>query len=1052
MRNKNMQNKTVYFIKIGMFLGAFFPLLPCQALPIWEWNFERRIKNSYFESSNAAGKKLWMIGKEREKSGINQSNALDCGSGAYNYIAELDMLWKAFTIELNLKLDKEVNAKNGNTILWYASNHFGRRDFLFKITPKNELSAQFLIKTDDGKKILKNYTVKSKPLAISPGKFHKVKISSVSGGICSIFFDDILVASRKNALSFSDLAGKSPKYYPLLIIGGEARTGKPRFKLNGSIDDLKIYNKKVENSSLLPSATASGSLKAYPPDIPLLLNKKAVSTSFNILDINTQGGVVFTQADKAFQKCAATAELERKNNTLSVQFNAPFLPSHPVEGKTNSIWAGELVEFFLADEKQKIYYQYVYNVSNRQQAAFAWTFNHTPIHDWRSSFKADFKKSANKYQVIFTIPEKEIRLNTADGKNVYRINFTRSGKSTGGRSTWAKTGQNFHNISAFGTVLSGNYSDFLQEELKKILKDPQWGKNPQISQKAAALEQAISEKGNLPSNFQFFKKKLENFKTELIMQKIAGKKLIISQPGLWTDDISPGMLTVVPEKFRIRMPQNTTTFLGLAVSNMSDKRYLGRIKCMDTFPVNRFDNFPVDRFPLDRGFREAIPHEDNNGTSYYDALAELPLGQLLRVAPKETASIWLKLSSHNMPAGIYKTNIVLKSASEGINNEVIPLEVEVLPVDLGKIKIDVMHYNYIQSRFIDRFKAPKDELLKYLIERNVNYIYCNVPGGKDMDIYPPMEENGTPGKCDFSQLDRNIDLYIRNGMALDRIKLIFYLAMDYPGYCMKNKGKNCRFEQFSNEWCQGIKSFFQQLFDHLKAKYKITSDRIVFIPVDEPRGDFNDQKSSAFKACKYARFLKKVVPQAVLMANPYDLNNTAVCKNNLKKLAECIDIIAPYSGQLSPALVKYIKSLKFKEYWTYNILQKIHKPEAYRRKIWENMYYGFSPVSPYWHVDQSDGGDAFCSFDVDTSFGVRRNDYATVFADFSNGKGLVSRRQEAHYLGTEDAKIIILCRKLTQGKPQAAAVEQIIARGAAGDMETIEKCRDKLLEIALQLK
>ena len=119
------------------------------------------------------------------------------------------------------------------------------------------------------------------------------------------------------------------------------------------------------------------------------------------------------------------------------------------------------------------------------------------------------------------------------------------------------------------------------------------------------------------------------------------------------------------------------------------------------------------------------------------------------------------------------------------------------------------------------------------------------------------------------------------------------------------------------------------------------------------------------------------------MANPYDLSNTAVCRNNLKKLSECIDIIAPYSGQLSPALVKYIKSLNFKEYWTYNILQKIHKPEAYRIKIWENMHYGFSPVSPYWHVDQSDGGDAFCSFDVDTAYGIRRNDYATIFADFS---------------------------------------------------------------------
>ena len=1048
-----MKNKLTCFAKLSIFLAAFTAFPFCEASPVWEWNFERKVKNSYYESDKASGQKLWMNGKARAASGINQSNALDCNPDSYNYIANLDITWNAFTIELQFKLDSETDPKNGNTILWYATNHFARRDFLFKITPKNELSAQFQVKTDDGRKVLKNYIVKSKPLAITPGKFYKVKISSVSGGVCSIFLDDVLVASRSNALSFSDLKGKSPKYYPLLIIGGEARFGKPRFKLNGVIDNLKLYNKEVKtSSSALPDSASAVSFESFPSDIPVPLKKKITTSPFNILDLDTQGGVVFTKADKIFQQCAATAELETTGDDLLVKFNAPVLPAHPVQGKTGSFWSGELVEFFLADESRKVYYQYLYNVSNRQQQAIAWTFNHTRIHDWKSSFKADYQKTANGYQVKFTIPASEIQLDTADSSKVYRLNFTRSGKSTGGRSSWAKVGQNFHNVSAYGTAIAGNYSDFLLKQLEKIAADSKLSGNPEVSKKMAALRKEISQKGNSPAHFKFFSKKLENFKTELVMLKIAGKKLIISQPGIWTDEITPGMMTVIPEKFTVRMPQNTTTFLGFAVSNMSDKRYLGRLKCMDKFPVNRFDNFPVDRFPLDRGFREAIPHDDNNGVSYYDALAELPLGQLLRIAPKETASIWLKLSSDNMKPGIYKTNIVLKSASEGIGNEVIPLEVEVLPIDLGKINVDVMHYNYIQSRFIDSFKAPKDELLKYLIERNVNYIYCNVPGGKDMDIYPPMNANGTPGKCDFRQLDRMIDLYIRNGMSADRIKLIFYLAMDYPGYCMKNKGVNCRYKQFSDEWSTGIKSFFQQLFAHMKAKYNITPDRIVFIPVDEPTGDFNDPKSSAFKAYKYASFLKKLVPEAVLMANPYDLSNTAVCRNNLKKLSECIDIIAPYSGQLSPALVKYIKSLNFKEYWTYNILQKIHKPEAYRIKIWENMHYGFSPVSPYWHVDQSDGGDAFCSFDVDTAYGIRRNDYATIFADFSNGKGIVSRRQEAHYLGTEDAKIILLCRALAKGKPQAETVEKIIAKGASGDMETIEKCREELLKIILQLK
>ena len=1048
-----MKNTIDNFIKNCIFLSACAILPLCAAdAPIWEWNFEKTIKNTYLESKKASGKKLWMNGKARQNAGINGSNALDCNQESYNYAANLAMPWQAFTIELQFKLDNDVNAKNGNTILWYATNHFGRRDFLLKITPKKELYAQFMIKTDDGEKILKNYILKSKALNITPGNFHKVKISSVSGGVCNIFFDDVLVASRNNALSFSDLSGKSPKYYPLLIIGAEARTGKARFKLDGVIDNLKIYDQEIKDSSSGINDVESVSFNSLPPDIPILLKKKITTTPFNILDVDTQGGVVFTKANKIFEQCAATAEIELQKNNLIIKFIAPVLPSHPVETAAKNIWSGELVEFFLADESRKIYYQYIYNVSNRQQKAIAWNFNSTKIHDWQSSFKSEFLKTSKGYQVKFIIPISEIQLDTVSPNAIYRINFTRSGKSTGGRSSWAKTGQNFHNIAAFGTAISGNYSDFLQKKLQDLTTDSQTAKNQKISEKIAALQKEISQKGNSAGSFKSFCKKLENLKNELVVLKIAGKKLIISQPGLWTDEITPGMMTSIPEKFKIRMPQNTITFLGFAVSNMTDKRYLCRIKCMDTFPVSRFDNHPVNRFALDQGFREAIPHDDNNGTSYYDALAEMPLGQLLRVAPKETASVWLKLSSHNMKPGIYKTNIVLKSATEEINNEIIPLEVEVLPIDLGQINIDVMHYNYIQSRFVNDFKSPKNELLKYLTERNVNYLYCNVPGGNDMDIYPPMNADGTPGKCDFSQLDRAIDLYIQNGMAADRIKLMFYLAMDYGSYCMKNKGRLCTFKEFSPEWTAGLKSFFNQLFVHLNSKYKITPDRIVFIPVDEPRGDFNNQKSTAYKAYKYAKFIKSIVPQAVLMANPYDLSDTEVCKNNIKKLAEYIDIIAPYSGQLSPALIKHIKSLNFKEYWTYNILQKIHKPEAYRKKIWENMHYGFSPVSPYWHVDQSDGGDAFCAFDVDTAYGIRRNDYATIFADFSNGKGVVSRRQEAHYLGTEDAKLIILCRQLAKGKPQAAQIEAIIAKGATGDMETIEKCRDELLDIALQLK
>lgn len=1022
------------------------------AQPVWEWHFEKKVQTSYLESEKSRKSNLWLRGDQRMNAGVNGSAALDCNPKSYNFIANHKMLWKEFTIEMKFKLDAEPDAKNGSTLIWYGVNHFGKRDFLFKITPRKELMANFISIEDNSRKILRSFTVTSKPLDIVPGKFHTVRISSVSGGALKIYFDGVLVAAKDKAMSFSDLDGTSPKYYPLLIVGAEARMGRPRFQLNGVIDDLKIYDKAVEDDSsaeeTLPQAEAETDL-----DLPLVLGKESVTPPFRVLDLDTQGGVVFTTVDKIFQKYAARARVKVENENLIVDFLCPVPPKYPVEAPTGSFWAGELVEFFWFSDLEKGRFQYVYNVSEKEAQAIAWNKNSVRIHDWKSNFKAKYTKTKDGYRVTFTIPCSELGIDSADTKKIYRANFTRSGKSAGGRSTWANVGHDFHNTDAYGLVVAGNYSDYFNNELDKILAQANGLKlSPALEKMIRDLKTDIAENGNNVKLFAGFGKKLKNLENNLIIHILSGKKLIISQPGFWTDDITPGMLTKPVKKFKVRMAQNTTEFLHFAVSNMTNKKFLCRIKCMDKFPVIRFDNEPVKRFPLDAGFREAVPHDTLTGTALYDALVEMPLGQLLRVAPQDTASVVLKLSSKGIQPGTYTTNIVIKSATDGFANEVIPLEVEVVPVDLGAINIDVALYNYIQARFVNTYSTPKEELIKYLVERDVNYLFCNVPGDKDMDIYPPFDANGNPGTCDFTHLDNNIDTYVRCGMPIEKMKLWFYLAMDYPGYCLTSKGRHCTYKEFSPEWTRGLKSFFDQLFAHLKEKYGILPDRVVFIPVDEPCKDFNDPKSTARKCYDYARAIKAIRPDAILMANPYDLKDDAVTRNNFTKLREYIDILAPYSGQLTPGLVKHIKSLNFKECWTYNILQKHHGPEAYRRKLWENMYYGFSTVSPYWHVDQSDGGDAFCAFDVDTAYGIRRNDYASIFADFSIGKGAVSRRQEAHYMGGEDARLIILCRKLAKGKPEAAIVEALIKKGAGGDMQAMEESRKQLLDIALKLQ
>lgn len=1043
-----MKYSVLFLLSGALFLSA--------AEPVLEWDFERKVQQNYLESVNASGKRSWMQGIQRKNAGVNHSNGLDCNLKSYNYVQTLKMPWKAFTVELKFKLDAEINPKQGNTLIWYAVHSWGRRDFSLKITPKKELRADFCIKTENGEKILKSFTAASKPQDIKPGRYYTIRLSSVSGGQCRLYLDGVLVAARDKALSFSDLDGYSPEYYPLLIVGGEARMAKPSYQLGGVIDDLRIWDREI-----LPDADEeqkSVSENRTSVTLPLLLSKENTTQPFHVLDVDQQAGVVFYRAAQVFHDHAARAKLKVQGKNLIVEFLCPVSKKHPVKQNGPSIWQGEVVEFFWSTDPEKGYYQFIYGVTAKKQDALAFNKSGSIIPGWSADFKVDYKETDKGYYVKMTIPCSLVSLDPSRTDKIYRANFTRTGASAGGKSSWMDVGQNYHNFDAFGIVLGGSYADYFRNKLDVLMaKTDKHKLSKELKRKLETLSDAMSGKIDDPAKFAFIEKQIKNFENDLIIHTLSGKKLIVAQPDLWKDDITPSLLTRPVEKFKVRMAQNTITFLGFTVNNMTEKRFLCRLKCMDSYPVFDFDSKPQKPFALDAGFREAVPHDDLSGKSLYDALVELPMGQLLRVPAKETAAVWLRLSSKGIAPGIYKTKLVIKSATEGIQDEVIPLEVEVLPVDLGRIQTDSALYNYIQARFVNNHSAPKEELIRYLVERDINYLYCNVPGGSDMKIYPPMDAAGNPGKCDFTDLDNNIEIYVKYGMPLERIKLWFYLAMNVDGYCMNNNGKYPRL--FSKEWHNGFASFLKQLYAHLKSKYGITSDRIVLYPIDEPHGDVNDSSrkysdpaASMYMAYRCAKLIKSIMPDARIMANPYAYSDDAVSRNNFKKLSEYVDIISPYSGLLTPSFVKYIKSLPFKEYWTYNILQKIHAPGDYCRKLWENMHNGFSTVSGYWHTDQADGGDAFCAFDVNSSFGTqRRNDYASIFADFSNGKGVVSRRQEAYYLGCQDAKLIILCRSLAKGTAEADEIEKLISKGASGDMETIAACRERLLDIAMKL-
>ena len=68
---------------------------------------------------------------------------------------------------------------------------------------------------------------------------------------------------------------------------------------------------------------------------------------------------------------------------------------------------------------------------------------------------------------------------------------------------------------------------------------------------------------------------------------------------------------------------------------------------------------------------------------------------------------------------------------------------------------------------------------------------------------------------------------------------------------------------------------------------------------------------------------------------------------------------------------------------------------------------------------------------------------------------LSSRREEAHLLGREDFKLAEFCRRLLKKKPDPVLqkeLDRIIIEGASADMSGMEKCRLKMLDLAVKLQ
>lgn len=1029
-------------MKFTTFFCAVLFCAAASASPYCQWDFEKPGNKENIVLSADGKFRLYAVpvpGFKGRGTALNSRKRVATGF-------PMAASWKSFTFEMKFRLDKGIDKRSGNALICYAKHSWNRSQFVLKITPKNQLEARF---TQDARK--KELFLASKVLKFETGKFYTVRVASQDEGPLKIWLDGELVAMReKGSWGFNRLVRKSPAGYPLLTFGNDIANISSIYRpLNGVADDIKIWNKFKEPDLIgdLPAASGTGAL-LVPAD-------KTVSTEkFTVLDRPGTALGSFIRPEQKFLDAAANADITLTAKELIVKVKAPIAPGTKLFFRPGATWGGDVIEFFFCPDPAKgEYFQYGANVSGFK-AAMAFTPGGTLKNTFKSQSTIKSRTFADRWEAEFIIPRHEIGLSgNIDGK-ISTANFTRSGQTGGGQSTWAPVGSTFHNPTRFRKIVFGSFKSALLKKLAASRQEFNAIKGKAELKKSIAaeldtIEKRIKSDKGTSETFAPLATAIDRMVLRYTQLKFSGTPNLFWRPDLpWGNDIHVSPLSRPLKKISLVLPQNSFTCFGFVFSNLSTVPFLGQLKC---FPAERLQkkrvynsfnsNIYGDTSPVYSRveFFEALPLIA--GGVFHDPLLPLPMNTLLRAAANESKQVWMRFSSKAMKPGKYNFVMVLKPSYNGFLPIEVPFEVEIRNVDLKDIKLDSFHYTYINSR------SPHKDLIGFLAKKELNVIYSGAAFGQSrMNVYPLADKQGNILRyADYAELDNLIEAKIKAGIEKERIKLLCLLEL--PTWGMARQGNSLKFN--TPPWKKAFKSFLIHFTDHMEKKYGITKDRIFFYTMDEPDGDIDLPSSRMYLAYLSGKIIKEAGKEFRTMVNPHPNYLRGKNLSAMKKLAEVYDVFELYRPALGSEQIAAAKSLK-REIWTYGIYGKTVSPELYRREYWQSLRDGFSSMIAYWHLEGHAGDDGFNSED-----GIRnRADYGSIFADLDMGTVLTSRREEAHALGMEDFKLAVFCRNALKKAPDAALQKQldgIILKGSYADMTGMEQCRLQLLALAEKL-
>ncbi|MBE6357278.1 MAG: LamG domain-containing protein [Lentisphaerae bacterium] len=1040
------------------FLGAvmLLPLLWCAAeVPQHSYDFEKKNSSSMFIDNGIGKPNAPLYGNLMPVDNGNGARCVD------NFLPSgfIQMDYPQYTIEFRFRMDKEFVRGKSRGLFNYEFWSWNRRCFRLRINPEGCLELYASVHDGDNQKPKLRYILASKPVKWQTSVWYTVRLTGEKGKNANIYLDGKMIAAGSGAPGMNDI-NDGVKHELDYVVRLGYDTSDPRIPhglLNGAIDDLKIWNRAIppQTEKAAYASTVRQDIIAVTENIPSQTNR------FDVPDKDGEALGTKLRQDRKFLDAAATASIVRKGDNFIVTFHCP-IPA----GMEKQL-GDESVEFFLRPDigSPKYYQYYVY-----QNKLRAFRYHRRMVADKNfksgSTLKIDRKPGATFYTI--TIPVAEVECEKLPAGSIVTVNFCRSGAAAGGLTSWIPMAGDFHSVDSFGKMIIGSYQEALEKETGAIAAEA--ARHPgnetlkkELLDRIAKQHAANRNCGNDFVRFKQLSVDNENLRKMLLSYVLSGKPVLLWQGNSWGNRFEPDLLSEPVKKIRLTMAQNSRVMTGMVLSNLTGRPYGGMIKCFNSWPLvsgtKTFWKEPYNDFLRGIKFYEGMMIQDVGGNPLYDPMLELPMRSIIRLAPNSSAPLWMTISSKGLTPGIYRAKIVVKPFLTGFSTEVADLEVEVLPIDLGKIKLDSFHYAFFTEHHGDDTEyTNRKELFRYLVEKEANIMFA----GHLTTVYPDMNEDGSCKEIDFSVLDGKIEEYIAAGMPQKDLKLMFnlhYFIMMTRNAKDKYSYIRPRHEYGTPKWEKGFKEFMTKFYAHMKERFGFDPDRVIIYTGDEPEGDINDPKSKLHRVMYIGRLVREAVPNASTVTNPYPRGGvTKKFLDDMDQLCRYHNIIILGVHGKEQKLIDYLNNKGIKV-WTYGIYNKNVAPEVYRRMYLQSFLEGCGAPQPYWAID-SYAGDGFDSTDFAGDYlggyTSSRIDWGSAYVEANLGAVTTSRRAEAHYQGLLDYKAFTLCRELIRQKGNAPAdikrLNNIISKAMSNSCDGMDDSHLEVLKFIMELQ